>query len=152
LDVKNNLLFDGKETYCLNVKNNNASPIFQLFFVEGIDMTTNIPEDSADPMAPTTQQASGVTISSFISSASAIPMASATPDGIQLHSTISARSSTIPVGLVITEATPVPSGIVEAYVVPPPISPCFTPAAPTVLTPTTPIPTPVPGQTIVSPA
>jgi K+-transporting ATPase A subunit len=52
-------------------------------------MTTNIPEDSGDPMAPTTQQALGVTISSFISSASAIPVASAILDGIQLHSAIS---------------------------------------------------------------
>jgi hypothetical protein len=74
----------------LNVKNNNVSPIFQLFFVEGMDMTINIPEDSADPMAPTTQQAPSVTISSFISSASAIPMASAILDDIQLHLAISA--------------------------------------------------------------
>jgi hypothetical protein len=56
--------------------------LFQLFFVEGMDMTTNIPEDSADPMTPTTQQAPSVTISSFISSASVIPMASAIPDDI----------------------------------------------------------------------
>jgi hypothetical protein len=150
LNVKNNLLFDGRVTYCLNVKNNNASPIFQLFFVEGMDMTTNIPEDSADPMAPTTQQAPGVTISSFISSALAIPMASTISDGIQLHSAISARSSTIPVGLAILEATSVPSCILEAYVVPPHISPRFIPATPTVLTPTAPIHVPVPRQTIVS--
>jgi hypothetical protein len=115
-------------------------------------MTTNIPEDSADPMAPTTQQALGVTISSFISSASAIPVASAILDGIQLHSAISPWSSTIPVGLAIPDATPVPSGILETSDVPPPISPCFTPVAPTVLTPTAPIPAHVPGQTIVSPA
>jgi hypothetical protein len=36
--------------------------------------------------------------------------------------------------------------------VPPPKSPHFTPIAPTVLTATAPIPTPVPRQTIVSPA
>jgi hypothetical protein len=36
--------------------------------------------------------------------------------------------------------------------VPPPVSPHFTSATPTVLTPTTPIHVPVPGQTIVSPA
>jgi hypothetical protein len=47
-----------------------------------MDMTTNIPEDSANPMAPTTQQAPGIKISSFISSALAILMASAIPDGI----------------------------------------------------------------------
>jgi hypothetical protein len=125
---------------------------FNYFFVEGMDMTTNIPENSTDPMAPTTQQAPGVIISSFISSASAIPMASTIPYGIQLHSAISARSSTIPVGIAIPEATLVLSGILEAYVIPPPISPRFTTGAPTVLTPTAPIPTPVPGQTIVSPA
>jgi hypothetical protein len=126
--------------------------LFQLFFVEGMDMTTNIPEDSADPMAPTTQQAPSVTISSFISSASVIPMASAIPDDIQLHLAISARFSTIPVGLATPEVTPVPPGILEASAIPPPISPRFTPAGPTVLTPTAPIPMPVPGQTIVSPA
>jgi hypothetical protein len=137
-------LFDGRVTYCLNVKNNNLSPIFQLCFVEGMDMTTNIPEDSADPMVPTTQQAPGITISSFISSASAIP------DGIQLHSAISARSSTILVDLAIPEATLVPLGILDASSVPPPISPHFTHVAPIVLTPTTPILAPVPRQTIVS--
>jgi hypothetical protein len=52
-------------------------------------MPTNIPEASANPMAPTTQQAPGVTIVSFISTALGIPMASAIPDGIQLDSTIS---------------------------------------------------------------
>jgi hypothetical protein len=35
LNVKNNLLFDGRVTYCLNVKNNNVSPIFQLLFCRG---------------------------------------------------------------------------------------------------------------------
>jgi hypothetical protein len=97
-------------------------------------------------MALTTQQAPSITIASFISTALAIPVASAIPDGIQLDSPILARSSRIPVGSV----TPVPSGIIEASVIPPPISPRFTPAAPTVLTPTIPIPAPVPGQTIVS--
>jgi hypothetical protein len=149
---KNNLLFDGRVTYCLNVKNNNDSPIFQLFFTEGMDMTTNISEVSANPMATITQQAPGVTIAPFISKTSSIIIASAIPDGIQHDSAISAQSSTIPVGSAISEATPVPSCILEASVVPPPISPCFTPAAPTVLIPIAPIPSPVPGQTIVSPA
>jgi hypothetical protein len=47
-----------------------VSPVFQLFFVEGMDMLPNIPEASANPMAPTTQQDPGVTIASFISTAS----------------------------------------------------------------------------------
>jgi hypothetical protein len=99
-------------------------------------------------MDPITQQALAITIASFISAGSGLPMASAILDGIQLDSTISALSSTIPVGSAIL----VQSGILEASIVPPPISPHFTPAAPAVLTPTTPILTPVPGQTIVSPA
>jgi hypothetical protein len=90
LNVKNNLLFDDRVAYCLNVKNNNASPIFQLFFIEGMDMTTNIPEVSANPMATITQQAPGVIIASFISTASAITIASAILDGIQHASAISA--------------------------------------------------------------
>jgi hypothetical protein len=61
-----------------------------------MDMTTNIPKASADPMAPTTQQALDVIIASFISTASPIPMASAIPDGTQLASAISAQSSIIP--------------------------------------------------------
>jgi hypothetical protein len=97
-------------------------------------------------MALTTQQAPRITIASFISTALAIPVASAIPDGIQLDSAILARSSRIPVGSV----TPVPSGIIEASIIPPPISPHFTPVAPTVLTATIPILAPVPGQTIVS--
>jgi hypothetical protein len=68
-----------------------------------MDMPTNIPEASANPMAPTTQQAPGVTIVSFISTALGIPMASAIPDGIQLDSTISARFTTIPVASAIPE-------------------------------------------------
>jgi hypothetical protein len=48
-----------------------------------MDMPTNIPEASANPMTPTTQQALAVTIVSFISTASAIP------EGIQLDSAIS---------------------------------------------------------------
>jgi hypothetical protein len=68
-----------------------------------MDMPTNIPEASANPMAPTTQQAPGVTIVSFISTALGIPMASAIPDGIQLDSTISARFITIPVASAIPE-------------------------------------------------
>jgi hypothetical protein len=131
LNVKNNLLFDGRVTYCLNVKNNNASHIFQLFFVEEMDMTTNIPEVSANPMATITQQAPDVTIASFISTASAITIVSAILDGIQHDSAISARSSTILVGSAISEATPVPSDILEASAVSPHISPCFTSAAPT---------------------
>jgi hypothetical protein len=114
-----------------------------------MDMTTNITEASADPMAPKTQQALVVTIALFISTTSTISMASIIPNGIQLDSTISARSSIIPVRSAITEATPVPSGILEASAVPPPISPHFTPTARIVLTP---IPASVPRQTIVSPA
>jgi hypothetical protein len=112
-----------------------------------MDMPPNILEASVNPMAPTTQQAPGVTIVSFISTASAsgIPMASAISDDIQLDSDISPRSSTIPVASAITEASPIQSGIPEAFVVPPPVSPYFTPAAPTVLTPTASIPAPVPG-------
>jgi hypothetical protein len=89
-------------------------------------------------------------------------MASAIPDGIQLDSAIPeatpvksamlARSSTIPVVSAIPKDNAVHLGILVASVVPPPISPYFTPATPTVLTPTTPIPAPVPEQTIVSPA
>jgi hypothetical protein len=109
-------------------------------------------EVSANPMATITQQAPGVTIASLISTASAITIASTIPDGIQHDSSILARSPTILVGSAISEATPVPSGILEASAVPPPISQCFTPAAPIVLTPTAPIPSFVPGQTIVSPA
>jgi hypothetical protein len=116
-----------------------------------MDMTTNIPDVSANSKATITQQAQGVTIASFISTASTITIASAIPYGIQHDSAISARFSTIQVGSTISEATPVPSDILEASAVPPPISPCFTPAAPTVLTPTAPIPSLVPGQTIVSP-
>jgi hypothetical protein len=67
-----------------------VSPIFQLFFVEGMDMPTNIPEASANPMAPTTQHAPSITIASFSSTALEIPMASAIPDDIQLDSAISA--------------------------------------------------------------
>jgi hypothetical protein len=55
-----------------------------------MDMTTNIPEALDDLMAPITQQALGVTIASFISTASAITIASAIPDGIQHDSAISA--------------------------------------------------------------
>jgi hypothetical protein len=80
-----------------------VSPVFQSFFVEGMDMPPNIPEASANPMAPTTQQDLGVTIASFISTALGIPMASAIQDGIQLDSAISARSSTIPVASAILE-------------------------------------------------
>jgi hypothetical protein len=40
---------------------NKVSPIFQLFFVEGMNMTTNIPEAPPNPMAPTTQQAPDIT-------------------------------------------------------------------------------------------
>jgi hypothetical protein len=111
---------------------------------------SNIPEAPANPMALTTQQALGITIASFISTASGIPMALTIPDGIQLDSDISARSSTIPVASAIPEAIQVQSGITEASVVPPPVSPHFTPATPTVLTPTVPIPVSVPEQTIVS--
>jgi hypothetical protein len=57
-------------------------PIFQLLFVEGMDMPTNILEASANPVAPTTQQALGVTLASFISTTSGIRMASSIPDGI----------------------------------------------------------------------
>jgi hypothetical protein len=110
-------------------------------------MPPNIQEAWANPMAPTTQQALGITIASFISTASAseIPMASAIPDDIQLDSDISPRSSIIPIAPTITEAILVQSGIPEASVVPPPVSPYFTPAAPIVLTPTASIPVPVPG-------
>jgi hypothetical protein len=75
-------------------------------------------------------------------------MASAIPYGIQLHSAISAQSSTIPVASAIPEQL----GISEAPAVPPTVSPHFTPTAPIVLTSTAPIHAPVPGQTIVSPA
>jgi hypothetical protein len=125
-----------------------VSPVFQSFFVEGMDMPPNITEASANPMAPTTQQDLGVTIASFISTASGIPMASPIQDGIQLDSAISARSSTIPVASAILEQL----GIPKASTVPPLASPHFTPVAPTVLTPTTPILAPIPGQTIMSPA
>jgi hypothetical protein len=53
-----------------------------------MDMPTNILEVSANPMATTTQQAPAVTIASFISTTSGIPMASAIPEGIQLDSDI----------------------------------------------------------------
>jgi hypothetical protein len=134
-------------TYCLMIE----------FFVEGMDMPTNIPEASTNQMAPTTQYALAVVIASFISTAPGIPMASAIPEDIQVDSAISAQSSTILVGSAIPDVIPVhlnisvhsaitvQPGIQEASVVPPPVSPYFTPAAPTVLTPTTPIPTPVPG-------
>jgi hypothetical protein len=131
---------------------NKVSPVFQLFFIEGLDMPPNIPEASANPMALTTQQTLGVTIASFISTTSGIPIASRIPDGIQLDSDISARSSIIPLASTISYVIPVQSGIPEASVVPPPVSPHFTPTVPTVLTPTAPIPAPVPRQTIVSPA
>jgi hypothetical protein len=111
-------------------------------------MTTNILEASANPMAPTTQQAPDVAIASFISIASKILMVSAIPDGVPLDSAISARSSTISVGLAI----PIESGILEASAVPPPVSPHFTPAAPTILTFAAPIYMLVPRQTTVSPA
>jgi hypothetical protein len=78
-------------------------------------------------------------------------MASAIPYGIQLHSAISAQSSTIPVASAIPEAIPEQLGISEAPAVPPTVSPHFTPTAPIVLTSTAPIHAPVPGQTIVSP-
>jgi hypothetical protein len=55
-----------------------------------MDMITNIPEASSDPMAPTTQQAPGVTIASFISTTLSISMGSIISDGIQLDSAISA--------------------------------------------------------------
>jgi hypothetical protein len=65
---------------------------------------------------------------------------------------ISARSSTILVGLAILvhSAILVQSDIPEASAVPIPKSPHFTPATPTVLTPTAPIPVPMLGQTMVS--
>jgi hypothetical protein len=59
-----------------------VSPIFQLLFVGAMYMPTNILEASANPMDSITQQAPAVTIASFISTASAIPMASAIPYGI----------------------------------------------------------------------
>jgi hypothetical protein len=132
---------------------NKVSPIFQLFFVEGMDMPTNIPEASTNQMSPTTQHALAVIIASSISTAPGIPMASPISEDIQLDSAITAQSSTIPVGSTIPvhsnisvhSTIPVQPGIQEASVVPPPVSPYFTPAAPTVLTPTAPIPTPVPG-------
>jgi hypothetical protein len=83
-------------------------------------------------------------------------MASAIPEDIQLNSAILARSSTIPVSSAIPDDIPIHSdisvhsvipvqlGILEAYVVPPPKSPYFTPAALTMLTPTAPIPTSIP--------
>jgi hypothetical protein len=72
------------------VIDNMVSPIFQLFFIEEMDMATNIPEASVNPMAPITQQAPAITIGSFILVASGILMASSTPEGIQLNSVISA--------------------------------------------------------------
>jgi hypothetical protein len=47
-----------------------------------MDMPTNILEASANTVAPTTQQALGVTLASFISTTSGIRMASSIPDGI----------------------------------------------------------------------
>jgi K+-transporting ATPase A subunit len=64
--------------------------MYSNFFVEGMDIRTNIPEASANPMAPTTQQSPSVTVASFISTASGISMASAILDGIQRDSAISA--------------------------------------------------------------
>jgi hypothetical protein len=58
------------------------------YFLEGMDMTTNIPDASATPMTIITQQASCVTIASFILTVSAITIVSAIPDGIQHDSTI----------------------------------------------------------------
>jgi hypothetical protein len=55
-----------------------------------MDMPTNIPEASANPVAATTQQAPAVTIASFISVPTGIPLALAIPEGIQLDSAISA--------------------------------------------------------------
>jgi hypothetical protein len=107
-------------------------------------------------MAPTTQQAPVVTIATIISVASGIPVASTIPEGIQHDSAILARSSTIPAGSAIPEAIPIHSAIpmhstiLEASTVPPPKSSHFTLVAPMVLTPTTPIPTPIPRQTMVS--
>jgi hypothetical protein len=128
-----------------------------------MNMSTNISEASANLMAIITQQVSVVTIALFISTDSRIPMAQAIPEDIQLDSAILVQSSTIPVGSAILDvilvhsdipvhsAILVQSGIPEAYVVTPPKSPHFTPAAPTVLTPTAPIPTSVSEETIVSP-
>jgi hypothetical protein len=118
------------------------------YFLEGMYMPTNIPEVSTNPMAPTTQQAPAITIASFISTPSGIPMVTTISESIQLDSTISARSSTILVG----SAIPVQLGILEASLVPPSKSPHFTHVAPMVLTPTATIPVPVPWQTIESPA
>jgi hypothetical protein len=122
-----------------------------------MNMSTNISEASANLMAIITQQVSVVTIALFISTDSRIPMAQAIPEDIQLDSAILVQSSTIPVGSAILDVILVhsdilvQSGIPEAYVVTPPKSPHFTPAAPTVLTPTAPIPTSVSEETIVSP-
>jgi hypothetical protein len=58
------------------------------YFLEGMDMTTNIPDVSANPMTIITQQAPCVTIASFILTVSAITIVSAIPDGIQHDSTI----------------------------------------------------------------
>jgi hypothetical protein len=80
---------------------NKVSPMFQLIFVEEMGIPANISEASANPMAPTTQQTPAVIIASFISTVSGIPMASVILEGIQFDSTISARSSTIPVGSTI---------------------------------------------------
>jgi hypothetical protein len=80
---------------------NKVSPMFQLIFVEEMDIPTNISKASANPMAPTTQQTPTIIIASFISTVSGIPMASVMPEGIQLDSAISARSSTILVGSTI---------------------------------------------------
>jgi hypothetical protein len=48
--------------------------MFQLCLIEGMNMPTNIPEASANPIDSTTQHAPAVTIASFISIASRIPM------------------------------------------------------------------------------
>jgi hypothetical protein len=109
-------------------------------------------------MAPTTQQAPVVTIATIISVASCIPVASTIPEGIQHDSAILARSSANPAGSAIPIHSAIPmhstilvhSTILEASTVPPPKSSHFTLVAPMVLTPTTPIPTPIPRQTMVS--
>jgi hypothetical protein len=109
-----------------------------------------IPEASAIPIAPATQHALPITITSIISVASAIPQ------DIPLDSTISLVSSAIPVASTI----PVPSAILVSSAIPgastvplihSPKLPHFTPTAPTV-TPTAPIHVPIPEQTMVSPA
>jgi hypothetical protein len=116
-----------------------------------------IPEASTIPMAPTTQHAPAITIASVISVASDIPMDVAIPEGIPFDLAISAVSSAIPEAILVHSAIPVPSAIPistaipEASAVPPRKSPHFTPAAPTVLTPTAPRPVSIPKQTMVSP-